>query len=610
MTSTNCASLRRTCHASAVAILLGAARRRRAARRPRVRRKRSACPTFVDAGHHRERDAVRRRRRWVRGDNDDSWLRLGRAEPREETERAQVLDAGRPMDRPLRPRRRRRRRGRARRGRARKRRVAHRGARGRRDPARPRPARLPVRPRPEEGNLMPRGKADRRLLQANVVEQLLPGIGVRYELEADRRGHRCASSCTTRGAATCTCSTRGAASPAPRSRSPTRRHARWERCSPARTSSPRSSRTSKPSSATLLIDWVTLSAQSPGVGRSIAELEIRRRTKMTVAAILRGDGEPIVAPEPTEILQAGDRLVVVGRQEDLRHVRPPRGGLSGRRTRRARRRVPRRRCLRASRAAHRAAHDPVLHARRGSCSVRTRPASPRWTTRTTSSCSPRSGSSCCCSTSGSSSRSASCSRGGRRCWPIGAIYLLLNLGGGLAFGFALGWGTARGARDRGRGRHLVVGDRHQAAHRTAPARQPREPADPRHHRRRGRLPRPRTSRSCSPSSATRDGAAEAISQFARRVRVPARADASRARWGPRSVGKLVDSPDDELLTVVFRRPRGADRRRRRGAGRLRRDRRVHDRSRPRRDRLRSTASSGSCCRCATRSRRCSSSRSG
>jgi len=74
---------------------------------------------------------------------------------------------------------------------------------------------------------------------------------------------------------------------------------------------------------TLLIDWVTLLDDSPAVGRTIADLEIRRRTKMTVAAILRGS-EPIVAPEPTEVLLTGDRLVVVGRQEDLgsfvRHV--------------------------------------------------------------------------------------------------------------------------------------------------------------------------------------------------------------------------------------------------------------------------------------------------
>jgi len=73
----------------------------------------------------------------------------------------------------------------------------------------------------------------------------------------------------------------------------------------------------------LLIDWVTLDENSPGAGKTIAELEIRTRTKMTVAAILR-DQVPLVAPEPTETLLAGDRLVIIGRQEDLagfrRHV--------------------------------------------------------------------------------------------------------------------------------------------------------------------------------------------------------------------------------------------------------------------------------------------------
>lgn len=66
----------------------------------------------------------------------------------------------------------------------------------------------------------------------------------------------------------------------------------------------------------LLIDWVTLRPRSPAVGRSIAALEIRRRTRMTVAAIVRGH-QPIVAPEPDEVLQAGDQLVVIGRHEDL-----------------------------------------------------------------------------------------------------------------------------------------------------------------------------------------------------------------------------------------------------------------------------------------------------
>ena len=66
----------------------------------------------------------------------------------------------------------------------------------------------------------------------------------------------------------------------------------------------------------LLIDWVTIPAGSPGAGRSIADLQVRRQTRMTIVAILRGD-EVVVVPEPTEVLGAGDQVVVVGRPEDL-----------------------------------------------------------------------------------------------------------------------------------------------------------------------------------------------------------------------------------------------------------------------------------------------------
>lgn len=82
----------------------------------------------------------------------------------------------------------------------------------------------------------------------------------------------------------------------------------------------------------LLIDWITLEADSPGAGSSIGELGIRRETGITVAAILRNH-VPLIAPEPSEVLQAGDQLVVIGRQADLPRfvrlvVKPP-GGSSG-----------------------------------------------------------------------------------------------------------------------------------------------------------------------------------------------------------------------------------------------------------------------------------------
>jgi TrkA domain protein len=64
----------------------------------------------------------------------------------------------------------------------------------------------------------------------------------------------------------------------------------------------------------LLIDWVTLTKG----GSTIAELEVRRRTGMTIAAISRSGGhDTIIAPDPDTLLQPGDRLVVVGRRQDL-----------------------------------------------------------------------------------------------------------------------------------------------------------------------------------------------------------------------------------------------------------------------------------------------------
>jgi TrkA domain protein len=65
-----------------------------------------------------------------------------------------------------------------------------------------------------------------------------------------------------------------------------------------------------------VVDWVTLNENAAAVGRSIADLEVRRQSGMTVIAIVRGK-QSITGPDPREKLAAGDRLVVVGRREDL-----------------------------------------------------------------------------------------------------------------------------------------------------------------------------------------------------------------------------------------------------------------------------------------------------
>ena len=65
----------------------------------------------------------------------------------------------------------------------------------------------------------------------------------------------------------------------------------------------------------LLIDWVTLEPASSGAGKTIGELQIRRRTGVTIVAIVR-DNQAITVPEPSALLRAGDRLVMLGRRQD------------------------------------------------------------------------------------------------------------------------------------------------------------------------------------------------------------------------------------------------------------------------------------------------------
>ena len=69
----------------------------------------------------------------------------------------------------------------------------------------------------------------------------------------------------------------------------------------------------------LAIDWLTLPEGSPYAGRTIGEAEIRRRTGVSVVAVLRGD-QAIPAPAPDLRMEAGDVAVVVGTAQGIERV--------------------------------------------------------------------------------------------------------------------------------------------------------------------------------------------------------------------------------------------------------------------------------------------------
>ena len=70
---------------------------------------------------------------------------------------------------------------------------------------------------------------------------------------------------------------------------------------------------------TLNIEDLALSADSPGLGKTLDGLDIRRATGATVLAILR-DGNPLVSPPGDLALAAGDHLLALGTGEQLRRL--------------------------------------------------------------------------------------------------------------------------------------------------------------------------------------------------------------------------------------------------------------------------------------------------
>jgi K+:H+ antiporter len=64
------------------------------------------------------------------------------------------------------------------------------------------------------------------------------------------------------------------------------------------------------------IRWVLLPETSPWVGHTLAETQLRQRTGASLVAILR-DRNVLPAPPPETVLQAGDRLGLIGAEQSL-----------------------------------------------------------------------------------------------------------------------------------------------------------------------------------------------------------------------------------------------------------------------------------------------------
>lgn len=69
----------------------------------------------------------------------------------------------------------------------------------------------------------------------------------------------------------------------------------------------------------LVIDWLPLREDSPYLGRTIGDARIRTRTGVSVVAIVRNESA-VPAPDPHQVLEEGDYLVVVGTARGVEEV--------------------------------------------------------------------------------------------------------------------------------------------------------------------------------------------------------------------------------------------------------------------------------------------------
>ena len=139
--------------------------------------------------------------------------------------------------------------------------------------------------------------------------------------------------------------------------------------------------------------------------------------------------------------------------------------------------------------------------------------------------------------------------GGQRLLGIGAVYLVLNVGGGFLLGLALGWGTSEALVIAG-----AVGISSSAIV-TKLLVELRRLADPESRLILGVIVVEDIFLALylallQPVLGEAEGPADALGQFALAFAFLLALGAV-ARWGARAVGRLVASPDDELLTVCF-----------------------------------------------------------
>ncbi|MCA0454144.1 MAG: cation:proton antiporter regulatory subunit [Chloroflexi bacterium] len=67
----------------------------------------------------------------------------------------------------------------------------------------------------------------------------------------------------------------------------------------------------------LVIEWYKLEPNSWGIGKTIGELEVRKKTSATIVALINADESKIVNPGPDQVLRTGMTVVAMGERQQI-----------------------------------------------------------------------------------------------------------------------------------------------------------------------------------------------------------------------------------------------------------------------------------------------------
>lgn len=70
----------------------------------------------------------------------------------------------------------------------------------------------------------------------------------------------------------------------------------------------------------LTIEWIKVSNTSPSLGKSIGELEVRKRTGASIIAAIK-EGDSIINPGPDYVMAADTTMVVAGKRNHIKLIK-------------------------------------------------------------------------------------------------------------------------------------------------------------------------------------------------------------------------------------------------------------------------------------------------